>query len=245
MLVCRLRAEQSTQQGITMNKTAVVVGAGSGLSAAIVRALSREGYRCTLGARNIDKLKALCAETGATGIRCDVARRSDVDALFQAVDASGPPGVVVYNPSARARGPLIELDPDKVAETLAITAFGGFLVGQAAAKRMLPAKAGTILFTGASASVKGYAQSAPFAMGKFALRGLAQSMARELQPQGIHVAHVVIDGGIRSAARPDPAENPDSLLAPEAIAESYMHLIRQPRSAWSWEIEVRPWVERF
>ena len=228
-----------------MNKTAVVVGAGSGLSAAIVRALAKDGYRCTLAARNIEKLASLCAETGATRIACDVGKRSDVEALFAAVDANGPPGVVVYNPSARVRGPLVELDPDKVAETLAITAFGGFLVGQAAAKRMLSAKAGTILFTGASASVKGYAQSASFAMGKFALRGLAQSMARELQPQGIHVAHVVIDGGIRSTARPDPADKPDSLLAPEAIAESYMHLIRQPRSAWSWEIEVRPWVERF
>jgi NAD(P)-dependent dehydrogenase (short-subunit alcohol dehydrogenase family) len=229
----------------TMSKTAVVVGAGSGLSAAIVRALAKDGYRCTVAARNVDKLAPLCADTGATSIRCDVGKPADVDALFQALDASGPPAVVVYNPSARVRGPLIELDRDKVAEALAISAFGGFLVGQAAAKRMLPAKSGTILFTGASASVKGYAQSAAFAMGKFALRGLAQSMARELQPQGIHVAHVVIDGGIRSASRAVPADNPDSLLAPEAIAESYMHLIRQPRSAWSWEIEVRPWVERF
>src|SRR5262245_37198745 len=228
-----------------MNKTAVVVGAGSGLSAAIVRALSKDGYRCTVAARNTDKLAALCTETGATSIRCDVGKRSDVDALFKALDASGPPGVVIYNPSARVRGPLVELDPDKVAEALAITALGGFLVGQAAAKRMLPAKEGTILFTGASASVKGYAQSASFAMGKFALRGLVQSMARELQPQGIHVAHVVIDGGIRSATRAVPADNPDSLLAPEGIAESYMHLIRQPRNAWSWEIEVRPWDERF
>ncbi len=227
------------------SKTAVVVGAGSGLSAAIARALSKDGYRCTLAARNVDKLGTLCKELGATALRCDVGKRSDVDALFQALDANGPPAVVVYNPSARVRGPLIELDPDKVAEAIAITAFGGFLVGQAAAKRMLQAKAGTILFTGASASVKGYAQSASFAMGKFALRGLAQSMARELQPQGIHVAHVVIDGGISSASRAVPADKPDSLLAPEAIAESYMHLIRQPRSAWSWEIEVRPWVERF
>ena len=229
----------------TIRKTAVVVGVGGGLSAAIVRALAKDGYRCSVAARNVDKLTALCAETGATGIRCDVGKPADVDALFDALDKDGPPGVVVYNPSARARGPLIELDRDKVAETLAITAFGGFLVGQAAAKRMLTVKSGTILFTGASASVKGYAQSAAFAMGKFALRGLAQSMARELQPQGIHVGHVVIDGGIRSATRPVPADNPDSLLAPEAIAESYMHLIRQPRSAWSWEIEVRPWVERF
>lgn len=228
-----------------MSRTAVVVGAGTGLSAALVRALAKDDYQCTVAARNIDKLGALCAETGAKRIRCDVGERSDVEALFQALDKDGPPSVVVYNPSARVRGPLIELEPERVAETLRITAYGGFLVGQAAARRMLQAKSGTILFTGASASVKGYAQSAAFAMGKFALRGLAQSMARELQPQGIHVAHVVIDGGIRSATRPDPAERPDSLLDPEAIAASYMHLIRQHRSAWSWEIEVRPWVERF
>ena len=229
-----------------MSKTALIVGAGSGLSAALARALAGDGYGVTLAARNIDKLKGLCDEIKAASIRCDVGQRAEVDRLFEQLDGGpGTPNVVIYNPSARVRGPLIELDPDKVAEALTITALGGFLVGQAAARRMLKEKAGTILFTGASASVKGYAQSAAFAMGKFALRGLAQSMARELQPQGIHVAHVVIDGGIRSAARPVPADNPDSLLAPEAIAQSYMHLIRQPRSAWSWEIEVRPWVERF
>jgi NAD(P)-dependent dehydrogenase (short-subunit alcohol dehydrogenase family) len=153
--------------------------------------------------------------------------------------------VVIYNASGRVRGPLIELDRTKVAEAIAVSAYGGFLVAQAAVKRMLPRKEGTLVFTGASASIKGYAQSAAFAMGKFALRGLAQSMARELAPQGIHVAHVVIDGGIRSAQRPVPADNPDSLLDPDAIAQSYMHLIEQQRSAWSWEIEVRPWVERF
>ena len=229
-----------------MSNTALIVGAGSGLSAALARALAADGYGVTLAARNIDKLRGLCDEMKAAAIRCDVGQRAEVDRLFEQLDAGpGAPNVVIYNPSARVRGPLIELDPDKVAEALTITALGGFLVGQAAARRMLKEKAGTILFTGASASVKGYAQSAAFAMGKFALRGLAQSMARELQPQGIHVAHVVIDGGIRSAARPVPADNPDSLLAPEAIAQSYMHLIRQPRSAWSWEIEVRPWVERF
>jgi len=153
--------------------------------------------------------------------------------------------VVVYNPSARVRGPLVELDPEAVEAALKLTAFGGFLVGQAAARAMLPAGKGTILFTGASASVKGYARSAPFAMGKFALRGLAQSMARELQPVGIHVAHVVIDGGIRNPGRAEPPDKPDSLLDPEAIADSYLHLIRQPRSTWSWEIELRPWTESF
>ncbi len=146
--------------------------------------------------------------------------------------------------TARA-GRSIELDPAEVDKSLAVSAFAGFLVGQAAAKRMLPRGQGAILFTGASASVKGYAQSAPFAMGKFALRGLAQSMARELSPQGIHVAHFVIDGGIASARRPVPADRPDSLLDPDAIAASYMHVLAQPRSAWTHELELRPWVEKF
>jgi NAD(P)-dependent dehydrogenase (short-subunit alcohol dehydrogenase family) len=228
-----------------MGKSALIVGAGSGLSAALAHALTKDGYQCTLAARNIDKLAALCTQTGATSVKCDVGQAGDIEKLFAQIDRGAPMDVVIYNPSARVRGPLIELDPARVAETLAITAFGGFLVGQAAAKRMLKAKSGTILFTGASASVKGYAQSAAFAMGKFALRGLAQSMARELHPQGVHVGHVVIDGGIRSATRAVPADNPDSLLAPEAIAEAYLHLIKQARSAWSWEIEVRPWVEKF
>ncbi len=124
-----------------------------------------------------------------------------------------------------------------------MSAYGGFLVAQEAVRRMLPRHSGTILFTGASASVKGYAQSAPFAMGKFALRGLAQSMARELAPQGIHVAHVVVDGGIASSTRADGA--PDQWLNPDAIAATYLHLLQQHRSCWSWEIEVRPWVEKF
>jgi len=229
-----------------MNGLALIVGAGSGLSAALARSLTREGYRCVLAARNIDKLSTLATELGATAIACDAAEPAQVEALFAAIDKIGTPlTVAVYNASGRVRGALVDLVPEEVERAIRTTAFGGFLVGQAAAKRMLAAGAGTIVFTGASASVKGYAQSAPFAMGKFALRGLAQSMARELAPRGIHVAHVVIDGGIRSDARPVPADKPDSLLAPEAIAESYLHLIRQPRSSWTWEIEVRPWVERF
>ena len=147
--------------------------------------------------------------------------------------------------SGRARGPFTELAPGEVEQAIAVSAFGGFLVAQQAAKRMLPNKHGAILFTGASASVKGYAQSAPFAMGKFALRGLAQSMARELSPSGIHVAHVVVDGGIQSARRAQAADKPDSLLDPDAIAQTYVHLIHQPRSAWAWEVELRPWVEKF
>ena len=229
-----------------MNKSALIVGAGSGLSAALARALSQKGYRCILAARNVDKLAALAQATGAQCMRCDVAADGEVAALFARMDAEGfLPGVVIYNPSARSRGPLVELEPAEVAHAIQVTAFGGFLVAQQAVRRMLRAGGGTIVFSGASASVKGYAQSAPFAMGKFALRGLAQSMARELAPQGIHVAHVVIDGGIRSQARPVPAESPDSLLDPAAIAATYLHLIEQPRSTWTWEVEVRPWLERF
>jgi len=229
-----------------MPETALIVGAGSGLSAALARKLSARGYRCVLAARTTGKLGALCSETGSTAVECNASKPEDVDALFAGLERDGRvPSVVIYNPSFRVRGPLVELDRDRVAETLNVTAYGGFLVGQAAARRMLARGGGTIVFTGASASVKGYAQSAPFAMGKFALRGLAQSMARELSPRGIHVAHVVIDGGIRSATRPVPPDAPDSLLDPEAIAETYLHLIAQPRACWTWEIEVRPWVERF
>ena len=224
---------------------ALIVGAGSGLSAALARALAHEGYKISLAARSTDDLAELAKETKARTMACDASRRGDVEQLFAALDASGAPDVVIYNASYRTRGPFVELDPGEVEKTLMVTAYAGFLVGQQAAKRMLQKGHGVIVFTGASASVKGYAQSAPFAMGKFALRGLAQSMARELHPQGIHVAHVVIDGGIASARRAEPVDKPASMLDPNAIAASYLHLIHQPRSAWATEIEVRPWVERF
>ena len=208
----------------------------------MARRAAREGMRVALAARNTEKLAPLVAETGASAYACDVTDRQAVDALFDAVARDlGLPDLVIFNPSARQRGPFLELDPDGVERAIAVTAFGGFLVAQAAVRAMLPRGSGSILFTGASASVKGYAQSAPFAMGKFALRGLAQSMARELAPKGIHVGHVVIDGGIGPAGV-DPAEG---RLDPDAIAESYFHLHRQPRSVWTWEIEVRPWTEKF
>jgi NAD(P)-dependent dehydrogenase (short-subunit alcohol dehydrogenase family) len=227
-------------------ETALIVGAGSGLSASLARALTREGIAVALAARTPGDLDGLVKETGARAFACDASKHPEVEKLFADVErAHGAPDIVIYNASARARGPLVELDPAEVERALAVSAFGGFLVGQQAARRMLAKGRGAILFTGASASVKGYAQSASFAMGKFALRGLAQSMARELSPQGIHVAHVVIDGGIRSARRAESAGAPDSLLDPDAIAASYLHLIRQPRSAWTWEIELRPWVEKF
>jgi NAD(P)-dependent dehydrogenase (short-subunit alcohol dehydrogenase family) len=203
--------------------------------------------RVALAARNAEKLRDLAKETGAAAFACDASDPTQVEALFAEVERhfGSPPDVVVYNPSARLRGSLVELDPAGVERVLAVTAHGGFLVAQAAARRMLPRGNGAILFTGASASVKGYPGSAPFAMGKFALRGLAQSIARELAPLGIHVAHFVIDGAIRSARRPEPADAPDSMLDPDAIARSYLHVLRQDRSAWTWEVELRPWVERF
>ena len=226
--------------------SALIVGAGSGLSASLARALAREGIKVALASRSTGDLEALIKETGARAFSCDAAERAQVERLFAEVEASnGTPDIVIYNASFRTRGPFVELDPLDVEKSLAVTAYGAFLVAQQAARRMLPKKHGAILLTGASAGVKGYPRSAPFAMGKFALRGLAQSMARELSPQGIHVAHVVVDGGIRSAHRPDPSDKPDSTLDPDAIAESYMHLIYQPRSAWAWEIELRPWVEKF
>ncbi len=219
---------------------ALIVGAGDGFSASVARVLAREGYAVSLAARRTDKLTALCAETGAVAFACDASDAAEVAALF---DAAPESEVVLYNPSYRTRGPIAELDPAEVQRSLQVCAFGAFLVAQQAARRMEKAGRGTILLTGASAGVKGYPQSAPFAMGKFALRGLAQSMARELHPKNIHVAHIVIDGGIRSARRPETGD--DTLLDPDAIAETALHLIRQPRSSWSWEIEVRPWVEKF
>jgi NAD(P)-dependent dehydrogenase (short-subunit alcohol dehydrogenase family) len=225
---------------------ALIVGTGSGLSASLARLLAKEGIKLALAARSTDDLAGLAKESGAQLFVCDASVPASVERLFGDVDrAFGSPQIVIYNASARARGPFVELDAGEVEKALAVTAFGGFLVAQQAARRMVPNGQGAILFTGASASVKGYPQSASFAMGKFALRGLAQSMARELAPLGIHVAHVVIDGGIRSERRPDPPDKPDGLLAPDAIAANYLHLIRQPRSAWTWEIELRPWMEKF
>jgi NAD(P)-dependent dehydrogenase (short-subunit alcohol dehydrogenase family) len=229
-----------------MAGNALIVGAGAGISASFARLLAKNGFKVALAARRTEKLAGLAAETGASVHACDVVDAAQVAALFEEVDRQqGALDVVLYNPSYRARGPLVELDPAEVERSLMVTAYGGFLVAQQAARRMLRQGGGTILFTGASASVKGYKHSAPFAMGKFALRGLAQSMARELAPENIHVAHFVIDGGVRSAERPEPAGRPDSMLDPDAIAQAYWSIVRQPRSAWTWEIELRPWVENF
>ncbi len=227
-------------------KNALIVGTGAGLSASLARLFAKSDMKVAIAARHPDNLTVLARDIGGDAFTCDASRREQVTKLFTDVEAkNGSPDVVVYNASYRTRGPFVELDPVEVERSLAVTAFGAFLVAQEAAKRMVPKSHGAIMLTGASAGVKGYPQSAPFAMGKFALRGMAQSMARELSPQGIHVVHVVVDGGIRSARRTEAPDKPDSLLDPDAIAQSYLDLLRQNRSAWSWEIEVRPWVEKF
>ena len=227
-----------------MQKAALIVGAGSGISASFARVLAEAGYAIALASRSAGgRAEGFGA---ALKLECDATDTDSVTRMFSRLDAEFPPlDVALYNPSYRTRGALTELDPEQVRRSLEVTAFGAFLVAQQAARRMLARGGGCILFTGASASVKGYAHSAPFAMGKFALRGLVQSMARELAPHNIHVAHFVIDGAVRAAGQPEPAGEPDALLDPDAIARTYLHVVQQPRSAWTWEVELRPWVEKF
>ena len=232
-----------------MSKSALIVGTGSGISAALAQALHGEGYRLVLASREPRQFADLAKRTGAHSVALDATEPGQMAKLFAEADAVlGPIDLAVYNASFRTRGPLVDLVPEDVLKAFTTSAFGAFLMGQEAARRMVPRGSGAIFFTGASAGVKGYPQSAPFAMAKFALRGLAQSMARELGPKGIHIAHFVIDGGVRNAARGRTEEAnaaPDSLLDPAAIADTYMHTLKQPRSAWSLEVELRPWVERF
>jgi NAD(P)-dependent dehydrogenase (short-subunit alcohol dehydrogenase family) len=227
-------------------RTALIVGVGPGVSASVARKLAALGVKVALAARNVGKLDALCAQTGAVAFGADASDAQSVAALFDAVEARlGAPDVVIFNAGARLRGGIMELDPALVEKAIAIGAFGGFLVAQQAAKRMVPRGGGAILFTGATASVKGFPLSGAFAMSKFALRGLAQSAARELGPKGVHVAHFVIDGAVGGPARAEPPGRPDSFLDPDAIAQAYIDVLRQPRSAWSFEVELRPWVETF
>ena len=226
---------------------AVIIGVGDGLSAALARDLASD-HALTLAARSRDKMEAVAAETGASTVLLDATDEAAVAGLFDGLPA--PPRVVIYDPSARVRGSTTDLDAGDVRRAVDVTAIGAFLTGKHAARRMLEATPnegtrGTILFTGASAGVKGFPQSAPFAMGKFAQRGLTESMSRELHPQGIHVAWINIDGAILNPGRSEPAAKPGSMLRPDAIAKTYRHLIEQHRSAWSHEIAIRPCVERF
>jgi NAD(P)-dependent dehydrogenase (short-subunit alcohol dehydrogenase family) len=227
-------------------RSALIIGAGPGISASVTRLLRSIGIPVVIAARHVDKLASLVDQTGAIALPVDATDAAQVAQLFTATEARiGAPEIVIYNASGRVRGPIAELDPTQVEQAVAVSALGAFYAVQQAAQRMVPAGKGAILLTGATAGVKGFALSAPFAMGKFALRGLAQSAARELAPKGIHVAHIVVDGGVRAEHRADPPDRPDSTLDPDAIAQSYLDLLRQHRSAWSWELEVRPWVEQF
>ncbi len=230
----------------TPYQRALIIGAGPGLGASLARAFTGGcGMRVAVAARRAEPLEAIAAETGAAPLVVDASSGAAVAALFDAAALAlgGAPDVVVYNASQRVRGPFVEVDAEAVARAVDVTAIAAFRVAQQAVRRMLLNQHGAVLFTGASAGIKGFPQSAAFAMGKFALRGLAQSMARELAPQGIHVAHIVVDGAIRAAGTPNDGQ--DVHLDPDAIAATYVHLLAQPRSVWSWEIEVRPWVEHF
>ncbi|MDR5758986.1 SDR family NAD(P)-dependent oxidoreductase [Caballeronia sp. LZ035] len=226
-------------------RSALIIGAGPGISASLTRRLRAANIPVIIAARNVDKLASLVDETGAIALPVDATDPRQVETLFAQADARiGAPEIVAYNASGELRGPITELDPIAVDRAVAVSALGAFYVVQQAARRMAPAGNGAILMTGSTASVKGFAGSSPFAMAQFAMRGLAQSAARELTPKGIHVAHFIIDGAVR-AGLDDRATAPDSLLDPDAIAQSYVDVLRQPRSAWSWEIELRPWVEKF
>ena len=221
-------------------KAALVVGAGQGISGAVATGLRDAGYRVAVAARDLDRLAAWAQPEGLVPLRTDVADAASVKRLFADADSAvGEPEVVLFNPSARVRGDLLSLDVDEVARVVQVTALGAFATAQEAARRMLPKGRGAIFFTGATAGVKGFARSSPFAMAKFALRGLAQSLARELAPQGVHVAHFVIDGGVQ------PPGSGDDRFSPEAIAQTYLAVLRQPKGAWSWEVELRANTEPF
>jgi NAD(P)-dependent dehydrogenase (short-subunit alcohol dehydrogenase family) len=228
----------------------LIIGVGDGLSASLARTFRARGDDLILAARDVSKLSALAEETGAILATCDAAERVDMERLFETVAAADQKLVAaIYNPSGRSRGPIAELDPVKVEADIKVTAYGAFLMAHHATKLMLEHdEGGALFFTGATAGVKGFANSASFSMGKFALRGLCQSLARELHPKGIHVGHFVIDGGIDATQTSDllaEKENPSNTLDPDEIAKVYAQFADQHRSAWSWEIELRPWVETF
>ena len=223
---------------------AIIVGAGYGLSASLARLLSKSGFDLMLASRNVEKNYKLAKETNSIIEECDVTSIEQVENLFKKADnILGIPDLVIFNPSARLRGTVEELDMYAAKKAIEVSTIGALSVAKEAATRMLPRGSGSIFFTGASASVKGFANSSVFAVGKFGLRGLAQSLARELHPRNIHIGHFIIDGQISSPF--DVNNELDSKLISDEIANAYLHMHRQHRSAWSWEIELRPWVERF
>ncbi len=223
-----------------MNEIVLIVGAGLNLSSSIAKLCASNNMKVILAARDIDKLHNLKKEIKATTLSCDASDIVSVQKLFDDVDKIGVPNLVIYNPSMRIKGSITELNPTETQQEINVTCFGAFLVAQQAAKRMLKRKSGSIFFTGASAGVKGFANSSVFAMGKFGLRGLAQSLARELHPQNIHIGHFIIDGTIN-----DQPYGKYQTMHPDEIAKVYLQFHQQEKSAWAWEIELRTSVEKF
>jgi short-subunit dehydrogenase len=225
-----------------MNESVLIVGTGPGLSTSLARLCSSEGLKVVLASRNVEKLNDLKKEIKAKTFICDASNVKDVSNLFKQTDKLiGTPNLVIYNASSRPKkNSVVELDPIETQKSINITCFGAFLVAQEAAKRMLKRKSGSIFFTGATAGVKGFANSSVFAMGKFGLRGLAQSLARELHPKGIHITHFVIDGAINKESYGD-----HQTIHPDEIAKTYLQFHYQNKSAWAWEIELRTSMEKF
>lgn len=227
---------------------ALVVGVGPGLGSALARRFAKAGMTVAVARRNADKLEDLVQEIGGRAYPCDVADPASVEALFQSVERDlGAPGLVAFNAGAYRRGGILETAPEDFERCWRTGCMGGFLVGQAAARHMVSAGQGTILFTGATAALRGSAGFANLAVPKFGLRALAQSMAREFGPKGVHVAHIIIDGQIakdRPGYRPEE-RGADSVLSPDAIAEAYYQIHLQPRSAWTQELDLRPYAEKF
>ena len=225
-----------------MSESVLIVGTGPGLSSSLARLCASKDMKVVLASRNFEKLKDLKKEIEAETFVCDASNVKDVSNLFKQTDKLiGIPNLVIYNASSSPKkSSVVELDPIETQKSINITCFGAFLVAQEAAKRMLKRKNGSIFFTGATAGIKGFANSSVFAMGKFGLRGLAQSLARELHPQGIHITHFVIDGAISKEPYGDY-----QTIHPDEIAKTYLQFYHQDKSAWAWEVELRTSVEKF
>lgn len=238
-------------------KAAIIIGAGAGLGASLAKGFAKDGYAVCAVRRTKEKLEPLVAEIEAGGgaahaYGADASSEEAIEALFDAVEKEvGPVELVVFNADGFKKKSITETTADEYRKTWENAAFAGFLTGRAAARRMIPRERGTILFTGATASKRGASGFAAFASAKFALKATAQAMARELGPKGIHVAHIVIDGVIATPSTREwiddveTKEDEDELLDTDAIAQAYRDLAAQHRSAWTFELDLRPWTEEW
>lgn len=232
------------------DEVAVVMGVGPGLGAALVRRFSNEGMRVVAAARSASKRQELQQGTGGDRVTlqdCDVADPAQVAEAFATADKLGELALVVFNAGAFQRGSVLETEPADFERCWRVGCYGGLVVAQAAARRLTARGRGSILFTGATASLRGGRGFSTLASPKFALRGLVQSLSRELGPEGVHVAHVILDGQINLPGREEQTRErgPDALLDPDAIAANYWHLHCQHPSTWTQELDLRPWVEPF